>query len=82
MAIDVEVGHVAVHALAHVICQPAHGQHVRRPIECQPVVEVEPLAGHHFGGYWLKPRVVAAERVGLSWNLPTQPSSVHDTEIR
>ena len=28
VAIDVEVGHVAVHALAHVVGQPAHGQHV------------------------------------------------------
>ena len=28
VAIDVEVGHVAVHPLAHVVRQPAHGQHI------------------------------------------------------
>ena len=43
--------------------QPAHRQHVRRAVERQAVVEVEPLAGQHLGGDGLKPRVVRAEGV-------------------
>ena len=31
--VDVEVGHVAVHAFAHVVGEPAHGQHVAAAIE-------------------------------------------------
>ena len=35
VAIDVEVGHVAVHPLAHVVGQPADGQHVGRSRRAQ-----------------------------------------------
>ena len=45
VAIDVEVGHVAVHPLAHMVGQPAHGKHVAGAIENQAVVRTEPLPG-------------------------------------
>ncbi len=80
VAIDVEVGHVAVHPLAHVVGQPAHGQHVVRAIEREAVVGAEPLLGQDLGGDGLQPRVVGAkgmrrrgrlfadfQRVGRQW---------------
>ena len=51
--------------LAHMVSQPAHGQHIRGAIECQAVVEVQPLAGHYLGGDRLKARVVGAKGCGL-----------------
>ena len=66
VAIDVEVGHVAVHPLAHVVGQPAHGQHVGRAIEREAVFRAEPLLRHHFGGNRLKPRVIGLKCVAGS----------------
>ena len=61
VAIDVEVGDVAMHPLAHVVGQPAHREHVLRSIESQAILGVEALARHHLGGNRLKARIVGAE---------------------
>ena len=45
MAIDVEVGDVAVHALADVVGQPADGENVAGAVERERVVGGEALAG-------------------------------------
>jgi hypothetical protein len=65
VAIDVEVGHIAVHPLAHMVGQPAHRQYIGGAVEHQTLVEVEPLASQHLGGNRLKARVVALKGVAL-----------------
>ncbi len=65
VAIDVEVGHIAVHPLAHTVGQPAHGQHVRGAVEYESVVEAQPFTVHHLGGNVLQPRVVRAKGCGM-----------------
>jgi hypothetical protein len=52
-----------MHPLAHMVGQPAYRQHIRRAVERQPVVEVEPFTSHHPGGDGLKPRVVSLKRM-------------------
>jgi hypothetical protein len=47
--VDVEVGDVAVHALAHVIGQPADRQNVAGAVERNAVVEAEALPRVHPG---------------------------------
>src|SRR5580658_5304432 len=64
VAIDVEVGHVAVQALAHKIRQPAHGQYVIGPVERKTLFAAETLARHHTRGNRLQPLVVGAKRSG------------------
>src|SRR5271156_1388335 len=49
VAIDIEVSLVAVHALAHGIRQPAYGKDIRRAVECEGVVLVEPFSSEHLG---------------------------------
>ncbi len=63
VAIDVEVGHVAMHPLAHMVGQPTHCEHITRAIERQAVVRTEPLLGHHLGGDRLQAGVVRLECV-------------------
>ena len=41
-----KVRDVAVHAFAHVIGQPAHGQNISRAIERNAVVEIKTLMRH------------------------------------
>src|SRR5262249_2907301 len=49
MAIHVEVGAVAVHALADVVCHPTDGEDIAGAVKCESVLRVEALAGKHFG---------------------------------
>src|ERR1700733_2243685 len=49
VSIDIEVGLVAMHALADMVGHPSHGQHIAGAIERQPIGGIEALAGHHFG---------------------------------
>jgi hypothetical protein len=64
MAIDVEVGEVAVQALADVVGQPADCQNVRRGVEREPVFSAETPLSHHLGGDRLQMRVVGAKGMG------------------
>ena len=48
VAVDVEVGLVAVHALAHVIGEPSDGEDVAGAIEGKRVLLAEAFAGQHF----------------------------------
>ena len=68
--VDVEVGHIPVHPLAHMVSQPAHSQHVRGTIKRNPVVELQPLASQNFAGNRLKPRIVGAKICWLAANHP------------
>ena len=43
MAVDVEIGNVAVQALPHKVCQPAYRQNIARPVEREAIVEIETL---------------------------------------
>ncbi len=59
MAVDVEICHIAMHPLAHIVGQPADRQHVRRSVEHQPIFVTEPFVGQNPGGDRLKPWVMA-----------------------
>src|SRR5579859_958637 len=59
VAIDVEVRHVAVQALAHLVRQPAQGQDIRRAVERDGIVKVEPLTRKDLFSNRLKARVVS-----------------------
>jgi hypothetical protein len=61
MAIHVKVRCVAVEPLADKVRKPSHREHIPRPIECQAIIEVEPLARPHFGGDRLKARIVCSK---------------------
>ena len=63
VAVDVEVRLVAVHALAHVVGQPAHGEDVAGAIEGEGVVGGKALAGEHFVVDGVQARVVSLKRV-------------------
>ena len=64
VAIDVEVGEVAVHPLADMVGQPAHRQNVRRGVERKPVFGAQTLLGQHLGGDRLQARVVSPKGMG------------------
>ena len=64
VAIDVEVGKVAVHPLADMVGQPAYCQHIRRGVKREAVVSAEALLGHHPGGDRLETRVIRPKGVG------------------
>jgi hypothetical protein len=66
--VHVEVRYVAMHPLAHMVGQPAHGQHVRRSVKHNAVVEVQPFPGEYFRGNRLKPWIVGSEACGLAEN--------------
>src|SRR5207302_10359653 len=50
MAIYVEIGNVAMHPLAHMICQPTHGQDIGGTIKSYGILKTEPLAGNNSFG--------------------------------
>src|SRR5579863_6853880 len=64
VAVDVEIRLVAIHALAHQVGHPAHGENVARAVKPQGVVSVKPFAGHHLGMDRGEPRVVGLKRMG------------------
>ena len=64
VAIDVEVGEVAVHPLADMVGQPANGQNVGGGVEREAVVGAETLLGHHLGGDRLQTLVVGPKGMG------------------
>jgi len=74
VAIDVEVGYVAVHPLAHMVGQPANGQHIRRTVKRQPVVEVEPLTGQHLWRRWILALGHDSEKLRYRGKLLYQPA--------
>ena len=63
VAVDVEVGLVAVHAFAHVVGQPADGEDVAGAVEREGVLLAEAFAGQHFLLDGVQARVVGLERV-------------------
>src|ERR1700676_61829 len=67
VAVDVEVGLVAMHALAHGIRQPADGQDVGGAIERESVVGIQTLMGEDFVLDSTKSTVVALKGVALRW---------------
>ena len=64
VAIDVEVGLVAVHALAHEIRHPSHGENVAGAVKRERVGGIEPLAGHDFVVDRPQARIVRLKSVG------------------
>ena len=56
--VDVEVGQVAVHPLAHQVGQVADGQNIGRAIEGDGVVEGKALAGFHLLADGYKTRII------------------------
>ena len=64
VAVDVEIRLVAVHALAHGVGHPAHGENVAGAVEGERVVGVQALAGEDFVVNRRQARVVRLESVG------------------
>ena len=62
--VDIEISPVAVHALAHRVRHPAHGENVARAVESKGIVGIEPLAGQDFLTNRLKAQVIGLEGVG------------------
>src|ERR1039458_8624212 len=58
MAVNVEVGDVAVHPLANVVGQADNLQNVARAVERKSIVSREPLLSHHLVMNWAQARVV------------------------
>src|SRR5580700_4785642 len=50
VAVDVEIGDVAVHALTHAISEPADAEQIGRAVEGDAIVETEANAGVDFLG--------------------------------
>ena len=65
MAIDVEVGHVAVQPLAYVVCQPTDREDVGRGVEHHALVRTKPLLSQYFGCDRLQARIVGPKGMGL-----------------
>ncbi len=65
MAVDVEISLVAVHALAHEVGHPAHGENVAGAVEGEGVVGAEALAGHDFSVDRRQARIVGLKSVVL-----------------
>ena len=65
VAIDVEIGLVAMHTLADGIGHPAHGKNVAGAIEGKGIVDVQALASHDFVIDWRQARVVSLKGVSL-----------------
>jgi len=59
VAIDVEVGDVAVQAFADMIGEPAHGQHIACAVECETVFKAQALFGEDFFSNGNDVRIVA-----------------------
>src|ERR1700727_1406554 len=58
MAIDVEVGLVAMHALTHRVGHPSHGQNVARTVQGESILGVKPFARLDFLVNRRKTRIV------------------------
>ena len=65
VAIDVEVGLVAMHTLADGIGHPAHGKNVAGAIQGKGVVDIQALAGHDFVMDGRQARIVSLKGVSL-----------------
>ena len=65
MAVDVEVGHIAVHALTYVIGHPPNGQNVGRLKKCHPLLPAQPLAGNDLLRDGTQAQVIGLKGVGL-----------------
>ncbi len=61
MAIDVEIGHIAMHLFPHIIRKPANSQHVLRPVERDSVFKAEPLPGKYLRSDRLERWVIRSE---------------------
>ena len=58
VAVDVEVGGVAVQPLAHQVGQVAHAQNVGRPVERDSLFQAQALAGRDLSGNWEQAGIV------------------------
>ena len=58
VAIDVEIGHFAMHALAHDVRQVADAEQIVRSEKSKAVVEIEPFASQNFQMDRQEPHVV------------------------
>src|ERR1700728_2009274 len=65
VAIHVEVGLVAMHALADMVRHPAHGQHIAGAVQCEGIGGIETLAGSHFVMNRLQPQIVSLKWMAL-----------------
>ncbi len=65
VAIDVEVGYVAMHPLADMVGEPADCEYVVRTVQSQPILGVETLTRLYFGGNRFEPRVIGAKTGNL-----------------
>src|SRR5215472_4101281 len=63
--VDVEISHIAVHALADVIGQPANRQDISRAIEGYSIVKAQPFMGKHLIRDGQEPRVFGLKYVRL-----------------
>ena len=74
VAINVEIGDVAVFFFAHEIREPAYGEKIVGFIEREAVFSVETIAGQDFRGYWLR-----GERRLLAGYVVSDPFTNHDS---
>ena len=65
MAVDVEIGNVAVQAFTHKVCQPAHRQNIARPVERDAIVEIEALICQNLFRNRLQTGIVGLKAVTL-----------------
>jgi hypothetical protein len=63
MPVNIEVGLVAMHALAHSIGHPTDGKKIAAPIKRQSISSREPLARQSLVADWFQTRIVALENV-------------------
>ena len=63
MAIDVEIGFVAMHALTNGIGQPADGEDISGTVKSKGIVDVEASALRDLFGDWVETGFVGLERV-------------------
>ena len=63
MAIDVEVRHIAVQALAHEVRHPAQTQDVAGAVKLQPILDGEPLLLFDLVGNQLQRRIIGLKAV-------------------
>lgn len=65
VAIDIEVGLVAMQPLADMIGHPSHGEHIAGAIEGERIGGIEALTGHHLGMNRMQPGIVSLKRMAL-----------------
>ena len=79
MPVDIEISNVAVQAFAHMIGQPANGQNISRPVERDPIVEIETLASQNLFGDRPQTGVVGLKAVPLQAQKTWGCSLLYDT---